>query len=170
MSYGINKTRTSGVSEVKRLNLGDWAAVAEIIGTVAVVVSLLFVAYSVNRNTVVLQANMENFLYQLQDTEYGDLAGDPVLAKLIAKIRRGEEPTDDELIRYGAYLARRVTKWEIVFYRHLGGLINTSDWEDWNRGYEAIVAPDVPEEWWLEWRHAFGPEFANHLDSIISEN
>ena len=36
---------------MERLKLTEWAALAEIIGTVAIVVSLLFVGYSINRNT-----------------------------------------------------------------------------------------------------------------------
>lgn len=45
-----------------RLKLTEWAASAEIIGTVAIVVSMLFVGYSINRNTKEMQAVNENYL------------------------------------------------------------------------------------------------------------
>ena len=45
---------------MKRLALPEWAALAEIIGTVAIIASLLFVAYEINRNTLVLQGTGEN--------------------------------------------------------------------------------------------------------------
>ena len=40
------------------------AAAAEIVGTIAVVISLLFVGYSINRNTDATQASSENILFE----------------------------------------------------------------------------------------------------------
>ena len=48
-------------------NLTERAAVSEIIGTLAVVISLLFVAFNVSQNTRVMQAANDNFLYETQD-------------------------------------------------------------------------------------------------------
>ncbi len=48
-------------------NLAEWAAVSEIIGTLAVVISLLFVAFNISQNTRVMQAANDNFLYETQN-------------------------------------------------------------------------------------------------------
>ena len=58
---------------MSKLKLTEWAAVSEIIGTVAVVISLLFLAFSVNRNTVVMQASNDNFVYELQFARVRDI-------------------------------------------------------------------------------------------------
>ena len=76
---------------MKRLDLTGWAAIAEIVGTVAVVVSLLFVAHSVNRNTSIMQSVNDNFIYQLQDERVRDIVSDPELASIIVKFRHKED-------------------------------------------------------------------------------
>ena len=67
---------------MKKLDLQGWAAVAEIVGTVGIVISLLFVAHSVNRNTVELQSANENAHLQLNDAIIAGLLSntDDVLA------------------------------------------------------------------------------------------
>jgi len=52
---------------MKKANLSNWAAISEIVGAIAVVVSLLFVAYSINQNTTALTlAGSERFLDRSQ--------------------------------------------------------------------------------------------------------
>jgi len=53
---------------MKKLDLTDWAAAAEIVGTVAVVVSLLFVGMNIKQNTAAVQAMNDNVLYEMTDT------------------------------------------------------------------------------------------------------
>jgi len=60
--------------EMKKLDLTEWAAISEILGTTAVIASLIFVAYTVDRNTVVMQAANDNFQYQIQDERARDIA------------------------------------------------------------------------------------------------
>jgi hypothetical protein len=49
------------------LTLGEWAAVSEIFGMVAVVVSLLLVVGSTRKNTAAMHTADDNFLYQRPD-------------------------------------------------------------------------------------------------------
>jgi len=44
------------------MTLEQWAAVAEIVAAIAVVISLLFLAHSINRNTATLEADAERDL------------------------------------------------------------------------------------------------------------
>ncbi len=47
------------------LDLSSWAALAEIVATVAVVLSLLLVAYSIKRNTDEMETANSNFFISL---------------------------------------------------------------------------------------------------------
>ena len=85
---------------MRKLNLTEWAAVAEIMGTIAVVLSLLFVVYSVKQNTAVMQASNDNFLYQVQFARERDIVSSPGMAAVYAKLRRDEELTDEEFERF----------------------------------------------------------------------
>ncbi len=70
---------------METFKLAEWAALAEIIGTVAIVVSLLFVGYSINRNTKKMQAVNENYLYEVQDSRRGAEAANSQLSALVVK-------------------------------------------------------------------------------------
>ncbi len=70
---------------MERLKLTEWAALAEIIGTVAIVVSLLFVGYSINRNTKEMQAVNENYLFEVQDPRRDAEAANSQLSALVVK-------------------------------------------------------------------------------------
>jgi len=73
---------------------------AEILGAVAVVDSLVFAAVSINRNTEQLQASGDNFLIQLQDEQMSDLALSPGLASIAVKFLRNEELNEVEELQY----------------------------------------------------------------------
>ncbi len=82
------------------LDLSGWAALAEIVATVAVVLSLLLVAYSIKRNTDEMETSNSNFLYQLDAQIAGDLSRDVRLATMFLKMEQKEALTDVEKFQY----------------------------------------------------------------------
>ena len=75
---------------MKKFTLTEWAAAGEIVGTVAVVISLLFVAYSINRNTDATQASSENILFERHTELANQFMLDPTLAEIMVKRRNGD--------------------------------------------------------------------------------
>jgi hypothetical protein len=75
------------------LNLSDWAALAEIIASIAVVISLLLVAYSIRRNTAEVELSNSNFLYELDTAIGADVSRDATLATIIHKVNQKESLT-----------------------------------------------------------------------------
>ena len=65
---------------VRKLTLRDWAAIAEIVGTAAIVVSLVFVIQGLNQNTKALQVANLNQTYDRTDNLNSDIAANPELA------------------------------------------------------------------------------------------
>jgi hypothetical protein len=147
------------------LDLTGWAALAEIVGTVAVVISLLLVAYSIKRNTGEMETSNSNFLYQI-DTEIGaDLSRDVGLATLIVKMNQKEALTDVEKIQYVALQERYLSVLEIAWTQYKIGALSLTDWRDWDKYLSEFVIDGFPEEWWVECRSGYKPEFADHVDS-----
>jgi len=70
---------------IKSLDWKKWAAIPEVFGTVAVVVSLVFVGISIRQNTAVAQANQQNLLYELTDTWFSDQVNHPHLYEIESK-------------------------------------------------------------------------------------
>ncbi len=96
------------------LDLSGWAALAEIIATIAVVLSLLLVAYSIRRNTDEMETSNSNFLYQLDAQIGGDISRDIGLATMLLKIEQKEALTGVEKIQYVALQGRYLGLLEIA--------------------------------------------------------
>ncbi len=98
---------------IKR-NLAEWAAISDILETAAVVASLIFVAYSVNRNTLVMQSANDTFVYQIQDERVRDIANNPELASIELKVRNNEEVSAVDKHRMISQHLRELNRWELA--------------------------------------------------------
>jgi hypothetical protein len=155
---------------VNILDLTSWAAIAEIVGTLAVVASLLFVGISLNRNNAVLKATNDNFLYQLQDGRIADTLKDPELASILVKQSNKEELSDVEIQRLIKHQIRKRNLWELAFDRHNEGMLSSEKWDGWNRMFAAGISENFPQEWWSEVRQRYGENFARHVDAMYSND
>jgi len=151
------------------LDLSGWAALAEIVATVAVVLSLLLVAYSIKRNTDEMETANSNFLYQLDAQIAGDLSRDVRLATMLLKMEQKEALTDVEKIQYVAYKERHLGLLEIAWTQYKSGSLSIVDWRDWDKYLSNYVTDGLPKEWWIECRSRYKPEFADHVDSKYAE-
>jgi hypothetical protein len=147
------------------LDLSSWAALAEIIATVAVVVSLLFVAYSIKRNTAEMETSNSNFLYQLDAEIAGDLSRDVRLATIFLKMEQNETLTDVEKFQYVILQERYLGILEIAWTQYKSESLSVIDWRDWDQYLSSFVTDGLPMEWWIEIRSKYKPEFAEHVDS-----
>jgi len=154
---------------VNTIDLAGWAAIAEIVGTVAVVASLLFVARGINRNNAVLKATNDNFLYQLQDGRIADTVRDTELIAILVKHSKKEQLSDVENLRLIKHQIRKRNLWEIAYDRHKEGMLSSSKWDGWNRMFAVGISEDFPQEWWADVRLRYGDNFARHVDAMYSQ-
>ncbi len=152
------------------LDLSGWAALAEIVATVAVVLSLLLVAYSIKRNTDEMETANSNFLYQLDAEIGGDISRDVRLATMLLKMEQKQDLTDVEKIQYVALQERYLGLLEIAWTQYKRGSLAFIDWRDWDKYLSDYVTDGLPKEWWIEMRSRYKPEFAEHVDSKYAEN
>lgn len=154
---------------MRKLSLRDWAAVAEIAGTIAVVVSLIFVIHSVNQNTQELQNANLNHVYDRYDNLNSDIAASPDLAALYAKKVLKIENLEAGDAQILALMRRELNQWEQYYSWHSGGLLSESDWQDWDGYFRLIMSNAFPQEWWLALRPYYQGaqgEFSSHVDRI----
>ena len=155
---------------MRKLGLSGWAAIAEIIATVAVVFSLLLVAYSVGRNTDEMETSNSNFLYQLDEHIGSDLSTDPRLATIFVKMEQNEALSDTEKFQYVALWERYLGVWEIAWTQYKSESLTFIDWRDWDVYLSDSVTGGLPEEWWIEIRSNYKPEFVEHVNDKYAKN
>ena len=154
-----------------KLALRDWASVAEIIGTIAVVVSLLFVAYSVNHNTEVLQSLNDNLLYEYDEHGISDIVNDPSMAAILVKLDNNEPLTATENERFLQYRYRTLNMWELAHDRYVEGLFPEEKWVGWSAslGYTVTRGPRrLPKEVWETNKIMYGSDFGLIVDQAYA--
>ncbi len=152
------------------LNLSDWAALAEIIASVAVIISLLLLAYSIRRNTAEMELSNSNFLYQLDAQIGGDISRDVTLATILHKMNQNETLTGVEKIQYVALQERYLGMFEVAWTQYRSGSLALIDWRDWDKYLSDFMIRGLPKEWWLDMRSLYKTEFAEYVDSKYAED
>ena len=145
-----------------------WTLVAEIVASVAVVASLVFVVVSLNQNTVAIQAGNDNFLYQLEDARMSDITSDPVMAELFYRASSGEELSQVELFRYEYWVLRQVNVWEMAFVRYRDGLMPALQWQSWDESFSSTVTSRLSYETWNRFSAGYRSEFRNHVEAAYA--
>jgi len=120
---------------VNELGLSEWANIAEVIGALAVVVSLLYVGVQVRHNTNEVRASNRQQLIGRAHTSAIALTGNPEMAALMAKARAGDPLTPAEFIQHGflvravlydvqeAYVLNREGRLDDAYWRTRAGIV-----------------------------------------------
>ena len=154
---------------MRKLSLSDWASLAEISATVAVVVSLILVVVSLERNTAVTQASNDNFIYELQFARTRDIVSSPEMASIYVKQRSGQELSAEEQERFYWDKMQELSTWELAFNRHRDGLFSTQQWESWDVYFKVSFPDQFSADSWAEVRDFYAEDFRNHLDAVYAE-
>ena len=159
---------------MKKITLSEWAAVGEIIGTVAVVISLLFVGYSINRNTDAAQASSENILFERHTDLANQFMIDPSLAELLVKRRNGNaDLTEVEAVRWEKYELNMLDMWALAHSRYKRELLSEEQWVTWDRYFTHMFSNEseaISKARWVELRYGFDTEFWEHVSAELFDS
>jgi hypothetical protein len=157
---------------LKKFSLKNWAQISEIIAAVAVIVSLVFVVLSINRNTTALEAQNTNDLYDsLREIEVAVMA-DPELAEIVSKVEKGafDSLDENEVFRYTVFITQHLSIWEQVHARVEDGTVSKEAYEGWAEYFTVFAKSNLPPSIW-EMRRAWftNPKFQAVVDAAIRE-
>jgi hypothetical protein len=153
---------------MKKLNIREWAAIAEIVGTAGVIISLLFVAFSISRNTLNLQSANSTLMYELDVASNRALMEDAEFAKFSAKRSFGIEFQDPYEAKFFYYLQGELTHWELLIYRYNDGLVEHVQYLDWSQYYADTIARDMKIEWWDALKTDYTQDLVDAVDATIA--
>ena len=148
-------------------HLSDWASVAEIIGTIAVVISLVFVIKSIDQNTKAVEAAEANNIWQAwRETAQLPLVNDPSFAAINAKVESSQPLTNVEQIRWDTFIAAQIDIWAQLFDLQRNGLISQNIWSYWDVGFVQAWS-DGHSRVWRKNRGIYDPSFQSYVESNI---
>jgi hypothetical protein len=156
-----------GVTQWTGEVLMNWeavSAVAESLGAIAVVLSLLYVGYQVRQNTrqerVAAHRPMVAELGRALDV----VAQDAEIADLFLRGSQGYARLSvSDKVRFSCYMGRLFRLFEQLYHEHLDGALDDMIWTGIQNAIRDLNAPPGVQEWWSTRSHWASPAFANFL-------
>ena len=147
-------------------------AIAEVIGVVAIIASLVYVGVQIRQNSAIARATIINAT-NTQSARMAELiAQDAELAAIYDKGINGKSLAGTDLVRFIALLEIHITWLEDVDAQAELGLFfqdkELADPVEFNRGELAFLF-STPEtrQWWNENKQYYRPKFAQKIDRCL---
>lgn len=151
------------------MNWDALGAIGEIIGAVAVVVTLLYLAVQIRQNTLSQRVVAKQEMTQ-QFTEFIDfLVLNPKLGFLHDKGLNDAELTNQEKTLFTRIMAKAVWQFSVMHFQYRIQNLTEGDWEESRSLIEFYCSKSGFQKFWLTRARAHGPEFLNYIDNEIEQ-
>lgn len=155
-----------------RERLQEYALIAEVLGGVAVIVTLIFLVIETRANTQAIQAQTRDSMSKNLMDWYADIYGDEYTADVFSKGRFGGvseagDISDQSAFRFIVFANFRM--WENEYYQYRKGLFEEDEFGARSAQWPGISQLPGYQELWESTKTAYSPEFVEYLDSRISE-
>ena len=149
------------------MDLSLIVAIAEIIGTVAVVVSLIYVGVQVRQNTRSTKlATGQNLSHDLRET-LAPIYSDSEFSKIyLDGMKDIESLSGPERYRVYAYTQSALRAFENVYYHYRNGAVDAYVWEAFVAYMKFIKGVDSAEAFWRDRQHIFSKDFQDFYNDL----
>jgi hypothetical protein len=147
-----------------------WKDVLEAVGALAIVASLILVAYELRQNTLMTRAQITQSRAELAVTEQVAVYNSDYMPSLIVKVQSGQQLTDEEMLRYEAFVRGFLRNQDNAFWQYRRDLLeeNTRD-SIWGAVRAVVGGNGLSRKIWEDQRAMYTAEFADFVDRAISE-
>lgn len=156
---------------MRKLSLSEWASLAEIIGAFAVVISLILVVSSVDRNTAAISAQVDDASYAAVREVNFNLLNNPELFEITLRaVENPDNLNEVELEKYKVWLHIYLDLWERHYDWETTGLMVDNSDAGWDRYFSAWTKRYVTREIWgdIKWRFT-DTKFTNKVELALAE-
>lgn len=153
------------------MRLERWALVAEIIGALAVVVSVLYVGFQVRQNSAALEASSVQAVTDSIAEFAADVGGDPELTRIYFNglSESGGELSPEERNQFDLLMLSVVRRFENAFFQFEAGSIPPEQWRGLSETYDFIACTPGGREWWLNSKDAYSESFVSFIEDASKD-
>ncbi len=147
------------------MTIQDWGAIGEIVGGIAVVVTLIYLAAQIRQNTRAVRANTFQGVVDSLTSGIAEITRDAEVTRIwIVGLSQSEELSEFDRGRFRLLILMAVRKWENAFYQRSHSVVDPEMWSAWDTSYrEVTLAPGFRRVWEME-KHRYLVAFRDHVD------
>ena len=151
------------------MNWNAISAIAEVMGVVAIVVSLIYVSVQIKQNTKVARAATRQAISESTENLGSDLINNREIAEIFVKHLSGNELSTVENLRLQARCYRDMQHWENIHYQYNEGLVSKDQWEGFRKNLSSLLAIDAYREYWEHESFHYSDAFQAEIASLLKE-
>jgi hypothetical protein len=142
-------------------------AIGEVLGAVAVVLSLVYVAAQVRHNTTALRrAASADAIAGIRNWNQ-TLIGDPVMARVFGQGVEDINALDaDGRARFIILMLNFLKTFEDMHYQFSKGAMEPEVWQGWEQLAKIYLTRPGVRQYWSERRHVFSPAFQHWFEGL----
>ena len=150
------------------MNLNDLANLGQIIGAVAVVISLFYVASQIRQNTNAVRSATAQTVHEHFAKSYHPVAADDELSQIVAKgLRDYGSLSEKERVRFIASFMAFLSYSQNAFLKWREGLLASPLWMGWQQVIMNLVGAPGGKAFWKDRAYMFGDEFRCYIESDL---
>lgn len=148
------------------MSIQDIGAIGELLGSVVVFLTLVYLVYEVRQNTHATRSENNSQIVALQQNLYSWFRDDEFVQLLLSAQSNLDNLSEIERTKYQIFLALDLSVYEQAFYAHRARLVSDELWEAWAANFPKILAYAGIEE--VIDQDNWGVEFKKYLSTVKS--
>jgi hypothetical protein len=150
------------------VTIQDLGSIGELVGAVATVVTLIYLAIQIRANTNAVQSAAAQAVHEAFARWYRMLATDAELSQLVTDgLRDYASLSETGKARFVATFMAFLSCSQDAFIKWREGSLSTELWSGWELVMMNLVIPPGGQEFWRERGYLFGGEFRSHVENDI---
>jgi len=149
------------------MNWEALGAIGEIVGAVAVVLTLGYLAVQIRQNTRVFQSSTEQAQADAHTRCLSLIAQDPDLTRLYLRGASGDSLDREESLRFGFLLHVVFSQVQAAFFHYRQGTLSPEQWVPPSRVAAWWISSPGARAWWAEGKTVYREEFVQLVEGMI---
>ena len=150
------------------MTLNDLANLGQIIGALAVVISLIYVALQIRQNTNAIRSATAQTVHEHFANWYQLIAADAELAQIAANgLRDYSSLSEQERVRFIATFMSFISYSQNAFLKWREGLLKPALWLGWEQVMMNLFGAPGGKVLWKERSYLFGEEFRRYIENDL---
>ena len=152
---------------MNNINWSQWSAIAEVISSLAILVTLIYLSIQTKQNT---EATLASTRQTMITNDIEILHASMENPSFYVKLRTNHELTDEEDVRLQSWLIMLVRTREYQWLQYKNGLLDKQSWMAYLSGLRGNLSYSLGRNWWNNSAHyLFDHEFVDEVNKFLAD-
>ncbi len=145
--------------------------IIEAFGLIAIVASLIFLAYETRQNTIAIQQESQQTILAIAHERDSWLLDSAFAKTYDTGMRDLASLSSPELLQFDTFVGQSLNVWELAFYNHQSGVMTDEVWQGWDAYFRSEVRNASWRQIWTSGkRDAYAESFQSHVDTHLTDD